>query len=953
MRAPAGALALDRALRGAHADAPAGDAHEQLRARRARGAPRRAGDALRGRAARVDRVGARRCRREGRRVVAIVATHHHADHVGGRRRARARARRSRSGRTPRRPSRVDVPVARRLDGRRDASSSTGPCPSAGASSTRRGTRRGTCACWTRTSGAVVVGDMVASVGTILIAPGDGDMRVYLEQLERLAALDARLALPAHGEPIDEPTALFRRYIAHRLMREAKVVAALASRGAAGRHARRGDRARRLRRRARDARGPSRSSACGRTWRSSSDDGRACARDGRRATLPAGMTASRDAGRPPSSPSSALAGRAASRPSPARSARTDGARGRPRWRGARGRPRARRGRSALARALSERGARDRRERGSRDPPRARVVASRRSAAGATPLLGRGGRATAARGASRARRSRRAWRRAHRAEAHASAEAILAEARERAADARADGGRARRAKRRTPSSPRAGSRSASAEHAARRRDADRVVVRRRRARRAPPRRRARARPRAHRGPRARRPRRGRGARRAVIEAHPLDADELCAAPRRARPRPAVGRGRRDAALARGALRLHTDLGTIDAQLAPRLERLAAALRDALRLSDGADAARRRRRRSSASRGARTRGCSLATSRASSSRSGLRAAHDRSHDAARPRGAVHRRRSSPSCSRTSSGTTSRRASTRSTRRCPYFIPLPILSPFGTMGAVIRMRSVIPTRRALLDIGAAGPLAGLALAIPLYAWGVAHSQVVPLDGAAERRHAARRLAPARGCSITSSRPPVPTGMDIDALARRLRRLGGHVRDDDQPPPVGQLDGGHVAFALFGPRQNRIAQWVHRSMLAFFFVSVASFVAARRARRASGFWHLGHAREQLALLARVVRGARPSSGRSRSRATARARRAPRRSISARAASPRSGSRSSRACFTTRLVAARSGRLVRRPRRAPRDGGRWGVLRASSTARSITRRRATSRSGAVARSSPS
>src|ERR1019366_183991 len=65
------------------------------------------------------------------------------------------------------------------------------------------------------------------------------------------------------------------------------------------------------------------------------------------------------------------------------------------------------------------------------------------------------------------------------------------------------------------------------------------------------------------------------------------------------------------------------------------------------------------------------------------------------------------------------------------PFFIPLPILSPFGTMGAVIRMRSVIPTRRALLDIGAAGPLAGLALAIPLYAWGAAHSQVVPLDTA------------------------------------------------------------------------------------------------------------------------------------------------------------------------------------------------------------------------------
>jgi flagellar biosynthesis/type III secretory pathway protein FliH len=74
--------------------------------------------------------------------------------------------------------------------------------------------------------------------------------------------------------------------------------------------------------------------------------------------------------------------------------------------------------------------------------------------------------------------------------------------------------------------------------------------------------------------------RGARRAVVEAHPVDADEL-----RSR---LSGDGldlqslevRSDAALARGELRLHTDLGIIDARLAPRFERLAAALRDALR-------------------------------------------------------------------------------------------------------------------------------------------------------------------------------------------------------------------------------------------------------------------------------------------------------------------------------------------------------------------------------------
>jgi len=77
------------------------------------------------------------------------------------------------------------------------------------------------------NGTLIVGDMVASIGTILIPPDDGDMGEYLRQLERLALLDARRALPAHGDPIDDPSVLFRAYVAHRLAREAKVVQALA------------------------------------------------------------------------------------------------------------------------------------------------------------------------------------------------------------------------------------------------------------------------------------------------------------------------------------------------------------------------------------------------------------------------------------------------------------------------------------------------------------------------------------------------------------------------------------------------------------------------------------------------------------------------------------------------------------------------------------------------------
>jgi flagellar biosynthesis/type III secretory pathway protein FliH len=74
--------------------------------------------------------------------------------------------------------------------------------------------------------------------------------------------------------------------------------------------------------------------------------------------------------------------------------------------------------------------------------------------------------------------------------------------------------------------------------------------------------------------------RGARSAVIEASPQDADELRRQLATAGLAPASFEVKVDETLARGALRLHTDLGVIDAQLAPRLERLAAAVRDALR-------------------------------------------------------------------------------------------------------------------------------------------------------------------------------------------------------------------------------------------------------------------------------------------------------------------------------------------------------------------------------------
>ncbi|GAC1572519.1 MAG: MBL fold metallo-hydrolase [Polyangiales bacterium] len=76
---------------------------------------------------------------------------------------------------------------------------------------------------------LIVGDMVANGSTILIPPDDGgDMAVYLEQLRRLDALQATLMLPAHGDPLDDPHATLTHYLAHRAMREEKVLHAYRS-----------------------------------------------------------------------------------------------------------------------------------------------------------------------------------------------------------------------------------------------------------------------------------------------------------------------------------------------------------------------------------------------------------------------------------------------------------------------------------------------------------------------------------------------------------------------------------------------------------------------------------------------------------------------------------------------------------------------------------------------------
>ncbi|MEZ4296939.1 MAG: MBL fold metallo-hydrolase [Polyangiaceae bacterium] len=170
----------------------------------------------------------------GRRLVALIATHHHPDHVGG-----AAFLSSQLGvplwahaatiarlAEPSAPAGAEGAVFERTLSDGDLLDLAGPTPQRWRVLHTPGHAPGHVCLFEETTGSLVAGDMVASAGTILIEPRDGDMAEYLAQLDRLASLGARVALPAHGDPIDAPHALFRHYIAHRLARESKVAAAL-------------------------------------------------------------------------------------------------------------------------------------------------------------------------------------------------------------------------------------------------------------------------------------------------------------------------------------------------------------------------------------------------------------------------------------------------------------------------------------------------------------------------------------------------------------------------------------------------------------------------------------------------------------------------------------------------------------------------------------------------------
>jgi membrane-associated protease RseP (regulator of RpoE activity) len=152
------------------------------------------------------------------------------------------------------------------------------------------------------------------------------------------------------------------------------------------------------------------------------------------------------------------------------------------------------------------------------------------------------------------------------------------------------------------------------------------------------------------------------------------------------------------------------------------------------------------------------------------------------------------------------SRRWGVRAT--LPYFIPFPpnpyVLS-FGTMGAVIKIRSPIPNRNALVDIGAAGPIAGFVVAVIALAAGLSLSEVRTFETPEGLIFSPDGESLLSSWMISLTLGKFPPGALISLHPIALAGWLGLFITVLNLLPIGQLDGGHIVYALFGRRHTAI----------------------------------------------------------------------------------------------------------------------------------------------------
>jgi membrane-associated protease RseP (regulator of RpoE activity) len=142
------------------------------------------------------------------------------------------------------------------------------------------------------------------------------------------------------------------------------------------------------------------------------------------------------------------------------------------------------------------------------------------------------------------------------------------------------------------------------------------------------------------------------------------------------------------------------------------------------------------------------------------------------------------------------------------PFFIPLPFVSPVGTLGALIRLKGAIPDRKSLFDVGIAGPLVGLTAAVVVTMVGL---RLPPITAGPAQIATAALGVPLLYALIEKVVPAASTGFHPVAFAGWV----GMLITSLNLLPVGQLDGGHIARALSGEKTTYVSAAVPLILMA------------------------------------------------------------------------------------------------------------------------------------------
>lgn len=150
------------------------------------------------------------------------------------------------------------------------------------------------------------------------------------------------------------------------------------------------------------------------------------------------------------------------------------------------------------------------------------------------------------------------------------------------------------------------------------------------------------------------------------------------------------------------------------------------------------------------------------------------------------------------------------------PYFIPFPHY--LGTFGAFVQVQSPMPNRKTLFDVGIAGPIAGLMIAVPALLWGLVHSELVVLP-TEQNNLPLQAFDPKQSLlffvlskAIYGAKLSLEQGISLHPVAI-AGGLGLAVTAINLMP-VGQLDGGHIIHAMFGQRKAAIIGHISRLLL-------------------------------------------------------------------------------------------------------------------------------------------